>query len=91
MTLPPSWRSDTPLLDALGAAVIGTDLTGTIFYCNATAEALYGYTQEQLQGSSVMDLLVPTGGMAAAHEIMRQVTAGQRWTGEFLVRTASGA
>ncbi|MGZ4751556.1 MAG: GAF domain-containing protein [Oryzihumus sp.] len=91
MTLPPSWRSDTALLDALGAAVIGADLTGTIFYCNAVAEALYGYTQDQLRGSSVMDLLVPTGGMAAAQEIMRQVTAGQRWTGEFLVRTASGA
>ncbi|GAA1244304.1 SpoIIE family protein phosphatase [Oryzihumus leptocrescens] len=91
MTLPPSWRSDTALLDALGAAVIGADLTGTIFYCNAVAEALYGYTQDQLRGSSVMDLLVPTGGLAAAQEIMRQVTAGQRWTGEFLVRTASGA
>ena len=90
MTLPPSWSSDTSLLDALGAAVIATDLLGRIFYWNPRAEELYGYTSEELRGGSVMDLLVPTAATTPAHEIMRQVTSGQQWTGEFLVRTKAG-
>ena len=91
MTLPPSWRSDTSLLDALGAAVIATDLEGTVFYWNHAAEDLYGYTPEQMRGASVMDLFVPTSATASAQQIMERVLGGQRWTGEFVVRTASGA
>lgn len=83
-------RNEVGLLDAISAAVIATDLDGTIFYWNKAAEDLYGYSREQMLGASVTDLLVRSDEHDLAADIMRRVTAGRRWTGEFPVRAADG-
>src|SRR6478735_6695253 len=85
------WRADTSLFDALGSAVIATDLDGVIFYWNAAAEELYGHARSQMLGANVMDLLVPSESQVSAGEIMQQVLRGGRWTGEFRVRCADGS
>jgi PAS domain S-box-containing protein len=47
------------LLDAVPDATIIVDAAGRIFYSNALAQALFGYTQAELDGLSVDDLLPP--------------------------------
>src|SRR5665213_1843958 len=84
------WRS-SGLLDALGGAVIGTDLDGRIFYWNSAAEGLYGYSREQMLGGNVMDLFVDLRDRPDAEAIMATLRTGQSWTGEFAVRIADGS
>jgi PAS domain S-box-containing protein len=89
-SVPPRWRADTSLLDALGAAVVATDLHGEIFYCNALAEELYCYSRAEMLAANVMDLLIPSDGHPLAGDIVAHVQAGQRWAGEFLLRCGDG-
>ena len=42
------------LLDAMGDAVIATDLSGTIIYWNRFAETLYGWTREEAVGQAAI-------------------------------------
>ncbi len=79
------------LLDAVGAAVIATDLTGRIFHWNLAAEQLYGYSAAEMLGASVMDLFVRQEDLQAAGAIMTQVLAGRTWSGEFPVRRKDGS
>jgi len=86
----PAWVQDSALLDAIAAAVVATDTAGTIFYFNAAAEQLYGYSREEMLGANVVQLLVePVDGVAAA-VIMETVLAGERWSGRFRVRRQGG-
>ncbi|MDT7569933.1 MAG: hypothetical protein QOE05_107 [Actinomycetota bacterium] len=89
--IPSGWPTDAPLLDAIAAAVIATDLDGRIFYWNAAAERLYGYGREQMLGAGVGDLLVGPEDRERGQQIMATVLAGQTWSGEFTVRTADGS
>ncbi|MDT7538413.1 MAG: hypothetical protein QOI82_1998 [Actinomycetota bacterium] len=89
--VPSGWPSDAPLLDAIAAAVIATDLDGTIFYWNTAAERLYGYGREQMLGANVGDLLVGPDDRESADQIMATVLAGQTWSGVFTVRCADGS
>ena len=83
----PAWVPDVALLDAIAAAVVATDTTGTIFYFNRAAEQLYGYSREQMLGANVMELLVEPVDQISAEEIMSSVLSGHRWSGQFRVRS----
>lgn len=54
-------RFQARLLDAVGQAVVASDLRGSIIYWNRFAETLYGYTSDEAQGRSVIALTVPPG------------------------------
>jgi anti-anti-sigma factor len=82
----PGWVQDTALLDAIAAAVVATDTTGTILYFNRAAERMYGYSPEEMLGANVMQLLVEPVDQIPAEEIMTTVLAGNRWSGHFRVR-----
>src|SRR6476620_2007021 len=86
----PGWVQDAALLDAISAAVIATDTTGTIFYFNRAAEGLYGYSVDDMLGANVMQLLVEPVDQIPAEEIMATVLAGNRWSGYFRVRRQAG-
>ena len=87
----PAWLPDAALLDAIAAAVVATDTAGKIFYFNAAAEQMYGYTQDEMLGANVMGLLVEPVDQMPAEEIMSTVLAGHRWSGHFRVRRKGGA
>jgi len=87
----PAWVQDSALLDAITAAVVATDTAGTIFYCNAAAEQLYGYPREEMLGANVMQLLVEPVDQVPAAVIMETVLAGERWSGRFRVRRQGGS
>jgi PAS domain S-box-containing protein len=87
----PGWVPDSALLDAIAAAVVATDTTGTIFYFNSAAEQLYGYPRETMLGANVMQLLVEPVDEVPASVIMAGVLAGERWSGRFRVRRQCGS
>jgi PAS domain S-box-containing protein len=87
----PAWLPDAALLDAFAAAVVATDRAGVIFYFNAAAEQMYGYTREEMLGANVMSLLVEPVDQIPAEEIMSTVLAGHRWSGHFQVRRRDGS
>ena len=78
------------LLDAMHVAVVATDLCGSIFYCNAAAQELYGYGRADLLGANVSEVLVAPDVHDQGIAIMGAVLAGQTWSGVFPVRCAGG-
>ncbi|MEX2618983.1 MAG: EAL domain-containing protein [Egibacteraceae bacterium] len=83
-------RFQAQLLEAVGDAVIATDLTGLVRYVNPAAERLYGWSEQQVLGRAITELTVPDGAAARAEEIMSQVRNGKTWTGRFEVRRHDG-
>ena len=78
------------LLEAVGQAVIATDLAGAVIYFNRAAEELYGCPAAKALGRNILEIYVPTLSQAEAIEIMQQLNAGKTWSGEFLVQRQDG-
>jgi PAS domain S-box-containing protein len=78
------------LLDAVGQAVIATDMDGVITYCNPAAEALYGWSRQEMLGRTIYEVTVPQASQDQAAEIMTQLQSGKSWSGEFLVQRRDG-
>ncbi len=78
------------LLNAVGQAVIATDLAGAITYWNRAAETLYGWRADEVIGRNVVEVVPSETTQAQAHEIMARLATGQSWSGEFLVRRRDG-
>ena len=78
----PSW--------AEGAARIETDQAGVIVAWNPAAEALYGYSSEEVLGLPIMSVVVPVRAQRQAAAIMEALAVGGSWDGEFDVRHRDG-
>jgi diguanylate cyclase (GGDEF)-like protein/PAS domain S-box-containing protein len=77
------------LLDEVEAAVIATDLKGTVTHWNRHAERLFGYTRGEAVGRDIAELgVVDDPGFAARRiEVLR---AGDPFEGEFRARRRDG-
>jgi len=78
------------LLDQVRAAVAATDLTGAITHWNRAAEHMFGWETAEALGCDFRDLLVSTGDLSQADDILTAVLAGQNWEGEFPIRRKDG-
>ena len=78
------------MLDAVGQAVMATDLDGLIIYWNAYAEHLYGWTASEVLGRSVMDVVVSQDIRDRAGDIFAALRRGEKWSGEFWVQHRDG-
>jgi len=88
---PPAVHVQTArLLDAVGQAVIVTDLAGTITFWSRFAEHLYGWRAEEVLGRNVVDVVPAEQSQRQAREIMEALAAGRSWSGEFIVRRRDG-
>src|SRR5687767_549588 len=76
-------RLQTLLLDAVGQAVIATDVEGRITYWNRCAEAMYGWSASEAIGRNVLDVTATDASLAQAEEIMARLRRGECWSGEF--------
>ena len=83
-------RTTRLLLDAIGQAVIATDLLGTVTVWNAAAETLYGWSAEEAIGRPIGQLTVPETGQEQTDAILAALAAGQPWTGERTVQRRDG-
>lgn len=78
------------ILDAIGQAVIVTDLEGRIVYWNDAAEELYQWTAEEAVGRLTTELLVPQTSQEAGEAIMEALRDGHSWSGGFPVCRKDG-
>ncbi|MCU0714405.1 MAG: PAS domain S-box protein, partial [Pirellula sp.] len=78
------------LLNAIGEAVIATDLQGTILYWNEAAERIYGWKSFEVIGKNVLDVTPDDDSKLHASEIMSVLKKGNSWSGEFLARHRDG-
>jgi PAS domain S-box-containing protein len=72
------------------AAVIVTDLEGTVTHWSGGAERLYGYVAEETVGRPASDLLVEPGDRELAARIRDSLRLTGTWEGELWVRRKGG-
>lgn len=77
-------------LEALGHAVIATDVDGVVVSWNPAAEQMYGWTAEEALGQNIATLTVPAVDQKTGAEIMAALRAGIPWSGSFPVRRKDG-
>lgn len=78
------------LLDAVGQAVIATDLQGTVTYWGRSAETIYGWTQQEAIGRSVMDIIA-RDHLSRAAELLKAIQRDEGWSGEIEMRRKDGS
>ncbi|WP_234332603.1 SpoIIE family protein phosphatase [Streptomyces sp. NRRL S-87] len=79
------------LLDVLGVAAVVLDERGDIALWSPPAEALFGYTCEEVLGHEAASLLVEDGRREQVEEAFSRVMAGEgTWAGAFPVRHKDG-
>jgi PAS domain S-box-containing protein len=98
VTIPPSSAlrgelvlAEARLLEELGEAVVGVDLEGRVTYWSRTAEALYGWTADEVLGRAVIPIFVPAETRPDAEEILSTVLTTGEWRGEFEVVRRDGS
>jgi PAS domain S-box-containing protein len=80
------WRPDQALLDAVSIATFAIDRNGEVVAHNQHAASRLGAPAEQLLGKPFSTVLFADTELGAAGEVLRQVLAGTRWTGELPIR-----
>ncbi|GAB4850794.1 hypothetical protein Ancab_030094 [Ancistrocladus abbreviatus] len=78
------------ILQSMGQSVHILDVNSRIIYWNRTAESLYGYSAAEALGKDAFQLLVDERDFAVANNIVQRVMTGERWTGQFPVKTKLG-
>jgi PAS domain S-box-containing protein len=78
------------LLNAVGQAIIATDMNGTITYWNLAAEQLYGWTETEVLGRNIVDVTPAETSREQAADILNRLIAGEYWSGEFLAKRRDG-
>lgn len=78
------------LLDAVGQAVIATDLEGAILFWNRAAEELYGWSREAVRNQRIHDLPLSPGRDRFVRETLAAVRRGGSWSGELEGTHSSG-
>lgn len=78
------------LLDAVGQAIIATDLEGKTTYWNRCAEELYGWSAEEVIGRRLAEFVICEDQQERAAEIRTELRAGKSWSGAFTVRRRDG-
>ncbi|MCA1739205.1 MAG: EAL domain-containing protein [Actinobacteria bacterium] len=90
-----NWGKENPrfhsrLLDAMGQAVIVTDLQDRVVYWNDAATQLYGWSKEEATERRLKELVVCEKLWTQAEEIRSELRSGRAWSGEFVVRRKDG-
>src|SRR5436853_2062886 len=89
-TLPGTKFSARTVIDVLPRAVIVTEPDGRIVLWNRRAETLYGWSEAEVLGRLIFDVLVQVEDRGHADEIMAAVVAGESWRGDFTVMRRDG-
>ncbi|MEO6469570.1 MAG: SpoIIE family protein phosphatase [Acidimicrobiia bacterium] len=78
------------VIDALSSAVIVTKVDRTILMWNKEAERLFGWSEREVLGRDISDVLVGPEEQAAADAVMTEVRSGGPWSGDFSVLHKDG-
>ena len=83
--------SERQVIDALPGAVVVTDPAGRIVLWSTAAEALYGWSEAEVVGRSVLEVLSPFGARATDDRDLAAVAGGRARRGDRLVARRDGA
>jgi len=83
-------RLQANLLQAVGQAVIATDVQGNIIYWNQMAETMYGWQSHEVIGKQILEVTPTDQSLEEAAAIMEQMLQGKEWAGEFYVKDKQG-
>jgi PAS domain S-box-containing protein len=78
------------LINAVHQAVIVTKVEGTIVFWNEFAEALYGWSKEEVLGRNIVDITPSDLSREQATIIMELLGSGKSWSGQFQVQHRDG-
>ena len=84
-------RLQADLLDAVGEAVIATDLAGSIIYWGPGSEHLYGWEAKEALGRSITDMIPTVHGSYDGADVMGRRDRGERWAGTMELRRRDGS
>ncbi|MFN8162584.1 MAG: EAL domain-containing protein [Solirubrobacterales bacterium] len=84
-------RHQAQLLDAVDAAVIASDLQGTVTEWSAGAERMLGWTADEIVGHAINAMTVTPENAAHADRVLRELERDGRWEGELEIRRKSGS
>ncbi|HEX4492410.1 MAG TPA: SpoIIE family protein phosphatase [Acidimicrobiia bacterium] len=82
--------SDRSVLDALRRAVVVTRTDGEIVTWNRAAEDLYGWTEAEVVGRDVFELMIPVSELDRAEDVRARAVAGMDFAGDFTVTRRDG-
>jgi PAS domain S-box-containing protein len=83
-------RLQARLLNAVGQAIVATDLEGNITYWNRAAEQLYGWQEAEVLGRNIVDVTPAETSKEQAMNIMNRLIEGEHWSGEFIAKRRDG-
>jgi PAS domain S-box-containing protein len=86
----PDTLTGRAIIEAVDRAWIVTSPDGEILLWNRAAAALYGWTEAEVLGRSISDVLVPAAQRELADGIMSLVASGEPWRGDFTVSSRTG-
>ncbi|KAL4202408.1 hypothetical protein AMTRI_Chr02g220860 [Amborella trichopoda] len=78
------------ILQSMGQSVHIFDLSGSIIYWNRSAELLYGYSATEALGQDALELLIDARDFDVVSNIIKRITMGENWTGQFPVKNKLG-
>jgi PAS domain S-box-containing protein len=78
------------VLDTLKRAVIVTDPDGQVVLWNRASEALYGWTEHEVLGRSILEMLTPVGETARDRLDLESIAHGSPMTGDRFVKRSDG-
>lgn len=81
---------DRLVLDAVGHAIIVTDLNGEITFWNAAAERIDGWAASDALGKNILDVTPTSQSCDQAKAIFDKLVTGKSWSGEFSARDRNG-
>lgn len=84
-------RFQADLLNAVGQAVIATDLQGRINFWNPFAESIYGWRVDEVLGLPIQDLIPDAEWRERMEGLLARVQRGECWKGEFLQKRKDGS
>ncbi len=84
-------RFHARMLECVQQAVVAHDLAGIVFYWNAFAEKMYGWSAAEMMGKSVLGPVVSASEQREALNIWDIARRGQVWRGEFIVQHRDGS
>lgn len=79
------------LINNVGQAVIATDLLGKVIYWNHAAEKIYGWSTSEAIGQNIIQLTPVRQSSEQVIEIMKNLSVGKSWSGEFIVKRKDGS
>ena len=81
---------EAELINALGEAVIATDMDGYVVFWNRAAEKLYGWRADEVHGRHMVDVLSTAASRDAVGGVMERLAHGDSFGGKLATRHKDG-